>query len=50
MNLEDAMRNIENVVAAFNGNLKAHEALQASLQIIRNNLPKPPDPAPEPPK
>jgi predicted RNase H-like HicB family nuclease len=40
MNLEQALKNIEAVLAAYKGTLQEHQALQSSLQFIKNELAK----------
>jgi hypothetical protein len=38
MSKEEALRIIENVAAAFVGNLKDHQAVQTALSVIKNEL------------
>lgn len=38
MTLEQAMKNIEQALAATNGNLQLHMALQESLQVLKKAL------------
>lgn len=38
MNKEQAMQVIEQVCASFQGNLQAHQNIQAALQVIKKEL------------
>ena len=52
LKVEDALENLSKVCAVFKGSLQEHEALQASLMVLRQSLPKekeepPVEPLPE---
>jgi hypothetical protein len=40
MSKEEALRIIENIAAAFVGNLKDHQTVQTAISVIKNELAK----------